>query len=264
MNRPDNQDLPERRPAGGALPARNLTSQELEAVIRRAVELQAGPASRDEGVSDTEVIRIGQELGLEAGAVRRAIAEVRSRPPEDRGLLGRSMGPGIVRAARVLRRPAAPTGLLIEQYLRESELMVVQRRFPDRTRYVKDSSFAAGMARLARGFTRTGEPLGLKQFDVGVAALDADSCLVEVSVDMGGERAGLTAAAVVGGGGGAVGVAATIWATPIADPLMLLGLPILAGVWYAMRAIYRGVQRSTLEKLESFLDRLEHNELRTD
>ncbi|NJD10613.1 MAG: hypothetical protein FIB01_09330, partial [Gemmatimonadetes bacterium] len=159
------------------MPARNLTSQELEAVIRRAVELQAGPASRDEGVPDTEVIRIGQELGLEPGAVRRAIAEVRSRPREERGLLGRSMGPGTVRAARVLRRPAAPTGLLIEQYLRESELMVVQRRFPDRTRYLKDSSLAAGLTRLARGFTRSGEPLNLKQLDVGVAALDADRSL---------------------------------------------------------------------------------------
>lgn len=262
MNRPENQDLPERRPPASAVPARNLTTQQLEAVIRRAVELQAGPASREEGVSETEVVRIGQELGLEPGAVRRAIAEVRSQPPEEHGLLGRTMGPGVVRAARVLRRPAAATGMLVEQYLRESELMVVQRRFPDRTRYMKDSSLAAGLARLARGFTRTGEPLNLKQLDVGVAALDSDSCLIEVSVDMSDGRAGAVAGAVVAGGGGAAGLAVAVWATPIADPFMLLGIPVFAGIWYGIRAIYRGAQRSTQDKLESFLDRLEHNDLR--
>jgi len=262
MSQPGKPDLPERRPATSPVGARNLTTQELEAVIRRAVELQAGPASREEGVSDTEVVRIGQELGLEPAAVRLAIAEVRSRPPEDRGLLGRGMGPGVARAARVLRRPAAGAGLLVEEYLRETELMVVQRRFPDRTRYVKDSSFAAGMARLARGFTRSGQPLSLNQIDVAVAALDADSCLVEVSVELGGARAGMAAGGLGGGGVLAGMLAAAVWATPVADPFMLLGIPVLAGSWYGMKAIYGNLQRSTQEKLESFLDRLEHNELR--
>lgn len=254
-------DLPEPRRESAVLPSRQLTTQQLEAVIRRAVELQSGPASREEGVSENEVIRIGQELGLEPAAVRRAIAEVRTRAPAEQGALGRAMGPGVARAARVLRRPAAGTGLRIETYLRESELMMVQRRFPDRTRYLRDSSLGAGLARFAKGFERSRQPLDLKQLDVAVSALDADSCLVEVSVDLAGQRTGLVAGALGGGGSIAAGLAATIWATPVADPLMLLGLPVVAGFWYGMRAIYRNVQQTTQEKLESFLDRLEHNEL---
>jgi len=258
----DNQDLPERRSSGSSVPARNLTTQELEAVIRRAVELQAGTSARtEEGIAQAEVLRIGQELGLEPGAMRRAIAEVRSRAPAERSLLGITMGSRVVRCARTLRRPAALTGMRLEQYLLEREYMVVQRRFPERTRYVKDASLAAGLARLARGFSRANRPLDLKQLDVAVAALDENTCLVELSVDMGSQRAGVVTGAVAGGGAIAAGLAAAVWVTPVADPFMLLGIPVLASAWYGMKAAYRGIQRSTLEKLESFLDRLEHNDL---
>jgi hypothetical protein len=261
MDRRENQDLPERRSPPPAV-SRNLTTQELEAVIRRAVELQAGTSARtEEGVSEAEVVKIGQELGLEPAAVRRAVAEVRSRPPAERTALGRSMGPAVARAARVLRRPAAATGLMLERYLRESELMVVQRRFPDRTRYVRDSSLAAGFARFARGFTRHQQPLDIQQLDVGVSTLDPESCLLELSVDLGSTRTGIAAGALGGGGGLAAGLAATVWATPVADPFMLLGIPVFAAAWYGMRRIYGGVHRNIQEKLESFLDRVEHNDL---
>jgi hypothetical protein len=256
MSESGTPDLPARQAS-----SRQLTTQELEAVIRRAVELQSGPASREEGVSEIEAVRIGQELGLDAPSVRRAIAEVRSRPPAEQGALGRSMGSGVARAARVLRRPAAQTGMMLEEYLCDCEFMLVQRRLPDRTRYVKDASFAAGLARMGRGFTRRHQSLDLQQIDVAVAALDADSCLVEVSVQLGSMRAGLAAGALGGGGGAAIGLATAIWATPVADPLMLLGVPVLGAFWYGMRAIYRRVHGSTQEKLESLLDRLEHNEL---
>lgn len=231
-------------------------------MIRRAVELQAGSSSRaDDGVSEDEVVRIGQELGLEPATVRRAMAEVRGRPAEESGVLVTVAGPRTVRATRVLKRPAAGTALQVDRYLRERELMVVQRRFPDRTRYIRDSSFAAGVTRLTRGLSRSHPPLDLRQLDVGVSAIDDDRCLLEVSVDLGGTRGGL-AAGVLGSGTGLAGAWAVIaWATAVADPLMLIGIPVVAGAWYGTRAIYGAVRRSVQEKLESFLDRVEHNEL---
>ena len=75
-------------PGGSGLPARKLSGTELEAVIKRAVELQtARETEMTDGLSDAEVVRIGQELGLEQHLVRRAIAEVRSPPPEEHGLV---------------------------------------------------------------------------------------------------------------------------------------------------------------------------------
>ncbi|HEY0016466.1 MAG TPA: hypothetical protein VGC13_09120 [Longimicrobium sp.] len=255
--------LPGKPPApGGGLPARRLTSHELEAVIRRAVEIQAAAGTPDEGISEGEVIRIGQELGLDPVTVRRAITDVRGRPPEERGLLARTVGPAGIRAARTVRRPAAATGLLVEEYLLKCEYMLVQRRFPDRTRYVRGTGVAAVMGRAARKFGASHAAMDLAQLDVSVAALDAETCLVEVSVDTSGTRAGLAAGAAAVGGGGAAAIAAAVLATPIIDPLALLSLPTLLGSWWGMRGIYGAVQHSTQDKLESFLDRLEHNELK--
>jgi hypothetical protein len=261
MNEHDRSGLPQRRGPDAGLPARHLTTEQLEAVIRRAVELQSGPDSREEGVSEAEVVRIGQELGLQPAAVRRAIAEVRSGTPGGRGALDRGMGPGAARASRVLPRTAADVDRVVATYLRDCEIMVVQRRFGDRTRYVRDSSFGAGVTRIARGLTRRGQTVDLKQLDVAVSPVDERSCFIEVSVDLAVVRAGLAAGAIGGGGGAAAGIAAAAWATPIADPFMLLGIPVLAAFWYGSRAIYGVARRSTQEKLESFLDRLEHNEL---
>lgn len=242
---------------------RTFSTHELEAVIRRAVELQA-TGRGDEGVSEAEVVRIGRELGLEPAAVRRAMAEVRGAGPEERGALARLMGPGSARAARVVERPAASTTSQVDRYLREKELMVARRRFPDRTRYVRDDSLGAGLARFTRGFSGEPPAIDLRQVDVAVSALEADSALVEVGADLSGARTGLAAGAVAVGGSLGAGLAVAVWVTPVADPLMLLGLPAFAATWAGMRAIYGAVRRSVGEKLESFLDRVQHDELGLD
>lgn len=254
--------MPERRPENLPATARTFTTQELEAVIRRAVELQAAGSGRGgEGVSEADVVKIGQELGIEPAAVRRAMAEVRGMPAEEQGALVRIAGPGTVRAARVVRRPAAGTAAQVERYLRDTELMVPQRRFPDRTRYVRDSSIAAGLARFTRGFSRGHQPLGLNQLDVAVSAIDEQSCLVEVGVDLTGTRGGLAAGVLGSGTALAGGLAATVWATPVADPFMLLAIPVVAGAWYGMRAIYNQIRSASGDRLESLLDRVEHDDL---
>lgn len=249
-------------PGGGNLPARLLSSQQLEAVIRRAVEIQSAAGTPDEGISEGEVIRIGQELGLDAVTVRRAITDIRARPPAERGTLARVMGPGEARATRTIRRPAAQVGMLLEEYLQRVEYMVVQRRFPDRTRYVRATGVGAALGRAAQKFGASHRALDLAQLDVGVYALDEDSSLVEMSVDMSGVRAGTAGAGVGIGGGLGAGISAFALATTIPDPLALAAVPVFAGIVAAMRGIYGVVRGGTQDKLESFLDRLEHNELR--
>jgi hypothetical protein len=257
-----------REPGAGETPnvpavPRNFSTPELEAVIRRAVELQAGGTARaDDGISEAEVVRIGQELGLEPVAVRRAMAEVRGRPAEDSGALAAVAGPAIVRASRVLRRPAATVAAELDRYLRDTEIMVAQRRFADRTRYVRNPTFAAGLTRITRGISSSHQPINLKQVDVSILPLDAESCLLEASADLAAMRGGITAGVLGSSSVLTAGWAATVWATALADPLMLLGVPALAGAWYGTRAIYGSIARSVEEKLESLLDRVEHDELR--
>jgi len=248
---------------GGNLPARRVSSQELEAIIRRAVEIQmAAGGEEGDGIPEAEVVRIGRELGLEPATVRRAIADVRGRPPAERGVLSATMGAKTVVAARTVRRPAAAVGMLLEEYLVTCEYMVVQRRFPDRTRYVRGTGMGAAMGRAFRKVQERHASLDLPHMDVAVSAVDEDTCYVELSVDMGSMRSGLFAGAVAGGGGAAAAIVTAVLATPIVDPLALTAIPVLGGSLLGMRAIFGSMSRSTHEKLESFLDRLEHGELR--
>jgi hypothetical protein len=251
-------------PAGGGsnLPARRLSSQELEAVIRRAVELQTAAGGSDEGVAEAEVVRIGQELGLEPAHVRRAITDIRSRPPEEGGMLAAVMGPGQVRAGRTIRRPAAQLGMLLEDYMVRCEYMHAQRRFPDRTRYVRDASFAAGVGRFTRGFGTREQRLDLKQVDVAVAYVDDDTAFVELSMDLSGERAGYAAGGAALGTMTSVPVVAFALVTAAPAVLALTALPLFGGWIAGMRAGYRYNAKQMQEKLESFLDRLEHGEVR--
>lgn len=262
MKPPNDQNLPTPAPHPAVTSARHFSTQELEAVIRRALELQSGSSALNEDrLSAEDVVRIGQELGVEPAAVRRAMAEVQGRAVEESGALVNIAGVRTVRAARVLRCPAADTGSVMDNYLRESELMVAQRRFPDRTRYVRDSSLAAGFARFARGFSRPHKPLNLQQLDVAVAALDAESCMLEVSVDLAGTRGGLVGGVLGSSVALTAGWIVTVWATAIADPLMLVGIPFVAGSWFGTRAIYGAIRKSIQDNLESLLDRVEHKEL---
>jgi hypothetical protein len=250
-------------PGGSNLPARKLSGTELEAVIKRAVELQTvRETEMTDGLTDAEVVRIGQELGIEQHLVRRAIAEVRGRPPEEHGVVAGMMGPGIVRAARTIRRPAVELGMFLEKYLLEAEFMVVERRFPDRTRYVRAQGIGAA---LGRTFSKVGSrvaPLGLEKIDVGVATADEDASLVTLSVDLSTGRAWGAASGVFGGAAGGGGVALAVLATTAPHVLALAGLGVLAGAVFTARGIYRMTARQTQTKLEAFLDRLEHGELR--
>jgi hypothetical protein len=250
-------------PGGSGLPARRITSQELEAVIRRAVELQAGPDA-DDGVSEGEVIRVGQELGLAPELVRRAIADVRGKPVHEQGLAATLTGPSIARAVRTIRRPAAPLGMFLEQYLVDCEFMVVQRRFPDRTRYARGSGVAASVGRASRKMQSKYGTLDVATMDVGVSVIDDDTSLVELSVDLSTPRTTALSVGSVGGVGGGVGVAAVVFGAHLAAPLMLLALPVAGAGMLMARTIYRSVHTRAQDQLEAFLDRLEHGELKLD
>ncbi|HSU16289.1 hypothetical protein [Longimicrobium sp.] len=250
-------------PGGSNLPARKLSSTELEAVIKRAVELQtARETEMTDGLSDAEVVRIGKELGIEQHLVRRAISEVRSRPPEEHGLTAAMMGPGIVRAARTIRRPAVELGIFLEKYLLEAEFMVVERRFPDRTRYVRAQGIGAAVGRTLGKVGSRVAPLDLQTVDVGVALADEDSSVVTLQVDLSTGRTWGAVGGLLGGTAGGGGLALAVLATTAPHILALAGVGVLAAGVFGSRGIYRIVARTIHNKLEAFLDRLEHGELR--
>lgn len=172
------------------------------------------------------------------------------------------MGAGTVRAARTIRRPAVDLGIFLEKYLLEAEFMVVERRFPDRTRYVRGQGVGAA---IGRAFSKVGSrvaPLGLATVDVGVAVADEDSAVVTLSVDLSTGRTWGAVAGLAGGTVGGGGVALAVLATTAPHLLALAGIGVVAAGALGSRGIYRLVANSVHNKLEGFLDRLEHGELR--
>ena len=256
----DNKPVPF---ASGQPPERRLSSTELEAVIRRATELEAAGGGAGDTLSEEEVLRIGRELGLAPIHVRQALAEQRGQQPAEPGLLARVMGPGYATATRVVQGTADEVRRQIEAYLLEMEHMVIDRRLPEYTRYQRGSGLGTAVRRAATQLTvrsRFAE-FGLKELDVAVQPLEDGYCLVNVGVELRGARAGtfagmLTTGTVAGVG---VGTVLGIAIDPLIGGAALMSL-MGAGGWVA-RPIYANAFQATQRRLEGFLDRVQAGEI---
>lgn len=244
------------------LPARRLSSEQLEAVIRRAVELQAQGSDAPDGVDEAEVVRIGTELGLAPEHVRRAVAEVRGRGEPEEGTLARYFGRGRATAGRVVGLPAERVAAELERYLLDCEHMVVQRRRLPVTVYERGSGFAATLARTAQQFSDKTPRLDVRELETVVEPVEEGRSFVALAADLSSQRNGRFAGALAAGlGGGGAVAAAVLVAVPWMLPLALLGVPVFAGTYWGMSAAHAATVRKTETRLHSILDRLESGEL---
>jgi hypothetical protein len=257
--------LPERPSDHSNLPAYRLTGTEVEAVIRRAVELQAREAeggAGSDGLTAEDLVRMSSELGLSARHVQQAIAEVEvtGDPRSDRGLLQQLFGPGRVTAARTVSRTAVDSRRALDDYLRGAEAMVVQRRIGDLTVYEQGAGIGAALARVAAKAGARHAPLHLKLVETAVRPVDDRSSYVVIAADLSSQRAGAAAGTAAGGGVAGLTVALALGTifVPVAG---LAGLPVLAAVHGITRSWFRSELTRVHTRLESLLDRLEHGEL---
>jgi hypothetical protein len=257
-------------PNGGDLPERKLTPQQLEAVIRRASELQAGVSDgADEGISATELVRIGREIGLAPEFVQRALAEVGGKELAEEGVPDKLFGVAHAATSRTVPGDAAEVTEILERYLVEREWLMPVRRLKGRTIFER----ARGVD-LARVLTQAKEAFGgsrqpmvgagfelrnARSLDVTVQQLEPGFSHVALAVDLSNYRAGLAAGTVLGGGGGATAVAA-ILGIAVAPPAAVLGLPVLAITWWGMRAIQNHMIERAHLHLEALLDVLERGD----
>ena len=228
----------------------------MEAVIRRAVELQANAAPTGEGVTEGELVRIGQELGIPVPHLRQALVEVRGRGEPDDGMLASAFGSARVAVSRVVQMGAEQAGEDLDEYFLRCEHRVVQRRRPGWVVYEHGSSFTAQMG---RGLSRL-KLISAPVVEVAIEEADTSYSYVSLAADLSRARAGFAAGAALGGGGTGLGVAAAL-TIALAPPAAFLGLPAAAGLWWGMRAGYQSVIEQTRVRLESVLDRLESGEL---
>lgn len=260
-------------PDSSNLPAeRRLTQEQFEMVIRRAAELQARAAEEPgtSGLTESEAVRIGREIGIAPQHLRRALAEAGGAQETSPSVAVRVLGPGWVQASRTVPGSASSVQKHIDRYLVNRERLAPVRRFPERTVYAR----ARGneLARILQVthdtlVSRKQQPLvgaGFKlrraeKVEVAAQPLEEGYCYVTLSADLSNMRTGL---AITGASlGGSFGLAtAAVLGVAIDPAAALLGVPLLPGAMWGTRMaqVKQAVHAQT--HLESILDCLERGE----
>lgn len=234
----------------------------LERVLQRASELQAASTEVPETLSEAELIALGAEVGLSAGALKQALLEERMRVvlPDERGLMASLAGPATFVATRVVAGKPREVLTRLHTMMDSEENLRELRRFPDRVVWGPRGGFAGAIRALTRLDGR-GFPLA-RADEVSASAVAADAGRVHVRLEatLLQRRGSAAQAAGIGVFGGA--------ATAIVFSLLNVVLPIAvaagglitAGAALSARSSYRRDAHFAQLALEQTLDRLEFGE----
>ncbi len=245
----------------------------LERVLARAAELQARTAEPPDGLTDSQLLELGNEVGLSADHLRQAIAEERSRvaTPAESGVVASWFGSGVAAASRVIKGTPDEVLQTVDAWMQREELLRIRRRLSDRLTWEARRDFIGSVQ---ASFNLGGRAYALHpatEVGVTVVPVDAGRVLVRLDADFGsGRRQSIGWASAVAGVGvaGGAGVVALASMSAEAGALLLgggigAGWTLLSGIAAAAvaRAQRNKVARGQLA-LEQVLDRLEHGEIK--
>jgi len=258
-------------PPEPAQPGRALARRDFEEVIRRAAELSAREGDAEELLTEEEVLRIGQELGLSSLHMQRALYELPELTSAPRWY-DRYFGPAIFSVARVVPRLPEPTLRRVEDYLVTREFLQVARR---RGQSLAFTPADDTLSNLARAFMRPSTRHVIaraSRFMVSVQALPKDVSHVRFDIDLTEERSKrVNTGVTLGGIGGTIlGAAAAVVVTtstapflgPIPEILAFGGTCLAVGAASVSAAANSFKNRVHAAKFElaGLLDRVEHGE----
>jgi hypothetical protein len=241
-------------------PAR-LDRAALERVIQRAAELQTTDREPGEGITPEQVIQLGREVGIPQRFLQQALAEERSRLPDQVqvGVLDRLAGPGVVVTHRVVAGVPSVIEAHLLRWMEQQELLCVQRQLPGRITWEPLTGIPAALRRSAAaiGGDRRAFMLGKAGTVTAVIApVDPDCSHVALAADVKPLRgAYVTSAAALATAG--AGATALMVALSAMAAVAVVPLPIGLGLGYAALRRFRPVPERTLLGLERALDHLE-------
>jgi hypothetical protein len=250
---------------------RSISRADLEVVIRRAAELSMRDADADEQLSEQDLVRIANDLGLSTRHVWQALYE---RPTMTvPSIVGEKyFGSAVIAASRVLQGDVPLTRRRLEDYLVTQEYLTVARRSAEELRLVPAEDTISSVARVFARPKRRHHLAHARRVLVATRPLPGDGVAVRIEADMSERRREDRQGAIVAGtfAGLLTGVFAAVPLTtgiigPIGDIAGAAGFLVAGGgaafgtfVAYA-RAFRRKVAEATLE-LDALLDRLETGE----
>ena len=256
-----------------SLPARQtlLDRQALERVLARAAELQGAGALPDSSdlISESQLLDIGSEVGLNPATINQALAEERTRinVPEERGLVAQIAGAGFATATRTVPGTSRDVLAAIDSWMQREECLQVQRRFPDRITWEPQRGLFGKLRRTVNLSGHAYYLVDARQVSATVLPVDSTRAVVRLDADVHQSRArrvGFGGLLVGVGGvfGGLVGLGLVIAHLPILIAAGAAMLPLAGGTAgaYKVARSHRGVLSGVQLALEQVLDRLEHGE----
>jgi len=235
----------------------------IERIIQRATELQTGERDIADGLSPEEVISLGKEVGIPERYLQQAMLEERSRAlaPAPIGWLDRAIGPGTVRAERVVRGEQDDLEQRLLQYMDNHELLTLQRQQPGRITWEPLGGVQGALRRSSAVF-QGNRPFMLSKASLVAATvmpLEPGFCHVSLTAELRQSRGGFIGGAAALGATAVAGGAVLFVMSPYLW-LALAPLPFcLAGGWGILRQFRPVVDRVGLG-LERALDHLERGE----
>src|ERR1700681_2518360 len=177
------------------LPARQtlLDREALERVLARAAELQGASALPESSdlISESQLLDIGNEVGLNPATINQALAEERTRinVPEERGIGAQIAGASFATATRTV--PGTPRDVLatIDAWMLREESLQVQRRFADRITWEPQRGL---FGKLRRTVNLSGHAFYLvdaRQVSATVLPVDSTRVVVRLDADIHQSRA---------------------------------------------------------------------------
>lgn len=190
---------------------RGISRRELQLVIRRAAELYTAEADAHDHLSEAEVLRIAEELGLPGRHVRQALYDL-PRTPGGEGWLDRWYGPPSVVGTRLVQ--GEPEAVLdrLEHYLVTRELLQVLRRQGGRAAFTPADDAISNVARAVRRPQRQWQIARSRRVLVEVRPMVDRDSHVRLEIDVDAQRRKAVTSGLLGGA--------------------LVGLPLAAGAFF--------------------------------
>lgn len=263
----------EKSPLPATAPTRQslLDRQALERVLARAAELQGAGAIAESSdlISESQLLDIGNEVGLSPATINQALAEERTRVnvPEERGLIAQIAGASFATATRTVPGTQRDVLATIDAWMQRDECLQVQRRFADRITWEPQRGLFGKIRRTVNIGGRGYYLMDAGQVSATVLPVDGSRVVVRLDADIHASRAkrvGVSAflAAMGAAASAVIGLGLIVAHIPLFIAAGSAVLPFAGSTVaaYKLARSHRAVLSSAQLGLEQVLDRLEHGE----
>ena len=238
---------------------------QLDRILKRAADLQAGEADTGDELSKDELLKLGREVGIPARHLEQAMLEEQTRVPAQvlDGFWDQAAGPAAVTAMRVVRGTADQLERTLVAYMEEEELLSVARQTSGRIAWEPLKGFNAAMKRSKAVLGGGNKPFMLARA-TGVAAsiTSLEPGFVHVALEANIREA---RGQFIGGAAAvsSLGLAATLVVAALGAPLLgLVTLPLGVGLGWGVLRKYPPIHQRVQMGLERSLDQLERGEVK--